>query len=121
MKSNKAPGPRGIPNRVIKVLLKVVLGYFSTLFNIYSFLGYYPRAFRTAKIIILYKPKKNIYKIKLYRLIALLDTLGKVLEKIIASRLARLAETNRLLPDYQIGTRQGRNTIAALELVSEQI
>ena len=48
---------------------------------------------------ILKKPNKpNYSEPKAYRPIALLDTLGKVLETVISKRLAGLAESYSLLP-----------------------
>jgi hypothetical protein len=56
-----------------------------------------------------------------YRPIALLECLGKALERIIATKLAALAELHELLPQYQIGARHQRGTLTALELLTEQI
>jgi hypothetical protein len=58
---------------------------------------------------------------KSYRPIALLDTLGKALEKIVAKQLAQLAEEHHMLPDQQMGARQQRDITTTLELLTEQI
>jgi hypothetical protein len=58
---------------------------------------------------------------KAYRPIALLNTLGKVLEKIVARRVSALAEEHNLLPTTQMGARPGRSTVTALEMLTEQI
>jgi hypothetical protein len=58
---------------------------------------------------------------KAYRPIALLNTLGKVLEKIVARRVSALVEAHNLLPATQIGARLGRSTVIALEMLTEQI
>jgi hypothetical protein len=47
--------------------------------------------------------------------------LGKALERIIATKLAALAELYKLLLQYQIGTRYQKSTLTALELFTEQI
>jgi hypothetical protein len=47
--------------------------------------------------------------------------LGKALERIIATKLAALAELYKLLLQYQIGTRRQRGILTALELLTEQI
>jgi hypothetical protein len=59
--------------------------------------------------------------VKAYRPIVLLNTLGKVLEKIVACRISALAEEHGLLLTTQIGARPGRSTITALEILTEQI
>jgi hypothetical protein len=58
---------------------------------------------------------------KAYRPIALLNTLEKVLEKIVAYRISALAEEHGLLPTTQMGARPGRSTVTALEMLTEQI
>lgn len=61
------------------------------------------------------KPNKPDYtNPKAYRPIALLNCLGKVLEKIIATRLSHLAETHHLLNTHQHGGRPKRNAIDAV-------
>lgn len=56
-----------------------------------------------------------------YRLIALLNTLGKVIESIMGKKISYLAETYQLLPEAQMGARRGKSTETALELLTEQI
>ena len=56
-----------------------------------------------------------------YQPIALLECLGKALERIIATKLAALAELYELLPQYQMGARRQRGTLTTLELLTEQI
>jgi hypothetical protein len=56
-----------------------------------------------------------------YRPIALLNTLSKVLESIMARRLRFLSEKHALLPDIQIGVREKRSTDTALNLLTEQV
>jgi hypothetical protein len=56
-----------------------------------------------------------------YRPIALLNTIRKILEFIIISRLNVLAKKHQFLPEIQIGARPGRSIISVLELLTEQI
>lgn len=56
-----------------------------------------------------------------YRPISLLNTLGKLLEAVMARRLSHLAEKHGLLPDTQFGGRPGRTTEQALLVVSNAI
>ena len=83
---------------------------------------YYPKQFRTARTIVLRKPDKQDYSDPgAWRLIALLSTLGKVFESVMAQRLSNLAEQHNLLLDTQIGNWKNRSTEAALKLIVEQI
>jgi hypothetical protein len=68
------------------------------------------------------KPNKEDYTIsKAYRPIALLNTIGKILELVMARKLSQLVEENDLLFETQIGARKGRSTETALQLLTEQI
>lgn len=58
---------------------------------------------------------------KAYRPIALLNTLSKLLEALIASRMSYLAEAHGLLPDNHFGGRRGQGTETALHAALEAI
>ena len=53
--------------------------------------------------------------------IALLPTLEKVIEAIVAKRVIEAAESYGLLPDEQIGNRAYRSTELAIRLVIAQV
>jgi len=55
------------------------------------------------------------------RLAEFLNTMGKLLELVIARRITGLAEANNLLPDTQMGARKGRSAETALQLITEQV
>ena len=78
--------------------------------------------FKEADTIVLKKLGKADYTVpKAYRPIALLNTLGKVLEAVLARRLSDIAESNHLLPKEQMGARRNRSTETALELLTKQV
>lgn len=55
-----------------------------------------------------------------YRLIARLNTLGKVMESIMGEMISHLAKTYQLfLPETQMGARRGKSTETALDLLTE--
>ncbi|EAQ82983.1 hypothetical protein CHGG_10801 [Chaetomium globosum CBS 148.51] len=56
-----------------------------------------------------------------YRPIALLPTLGKVIESVVARKVTQAAEVNGLLPDEQMGNRAHRSTELAVRLVVAQV
>jgi len=58
--------------------------------------------------------KRNWSELKFYRIIFLLNSLGKIAEKIIAARLAYLAETTDLLHFNQINERRKKSAIDAI-------
>jgi hypothetical protein len=57
------------------------------------------------------KPGKDPTNPQSYRPISLLNITGKILEKILTSRLKHVLETNNLLPPEQFGFRAQRSTI----------
>ena len=64
-------------------------------------LEWFPRELRQAKVVVLQKSGKKLAAYKTaegYRPIALLPSVGKVIEAILAARISRAAEENGLLP-----------------------
>lgn len=117
----KTPGPDKITQAIIS---KAYLAMPNTFFEVYSPLidtGYHPKCWKQATGIVLAKPGKPDYsKPKAYRVISLLNCLGKVSERILAQRLGTIAEKGPLLHESQIGGRKKKSAIdAALLLTSE--
>jgi len=81
----KAPGWTGIPHFALQIALPIIETTVVQLFQACVDLRHHPRAFKRAVTVVLRKPQKESYaQPKSYRPIALLDTLGKALEKILA-------------------------------------
>lgn len=100
-------------NQILKIALPLLLPYMLWLFNSSLHLGYYPRHFRNSITISLRKPGKPDYHIpKAYRPIALLNTLEKTLDSIIATRLSWAAETFELLPRGHRGSGRAKRDLA---------
>jgi hypothetical protein len=117
----KAAGPDGIPNAALQHALPVILPWLTSLFNNCLRLGYCPAHFRTSTTVVLRKPGKADYADpKSYRPIALLSTIGKALESMVASRLSYLVEAYGLLLDNHVGGRRGRSTKHALHILVKQ-
>ena len=74
-----------------------------------------PLQWKVAKIVPLKKGNKDNYTLpKNYRPISLLATLGKIMEAIMATRLAYLTEVHRLLPNNHFGARKQKSTVLAI-------
>jgi ribonuclease HI len=117
-----APGPDGILNRTLQLAAETLAPILTYIFNCSLFSGHCPRHFRESKTVAIRKPGKDDYSDpKSYRPIALLSTIGKVLEGIIAARLSELAESLNLLPDNHYGGRRGRSTEMAIHAMLETI
>ena len=78
-------------------------------------LGLHPPVWKMAKGVLLRKPNKPDYTaVKAYRVISLLNCLGKVVEKIAADAIARHCETMGMLHPGQMGSRKQRSAIDAV-------
>jgi len=94
----KTPGPDLITQEIIIQAYSAIPEVFYIVYSILINQGYHPKCWKEATGFILKKPKKPDYsKPKVYRVILLLNCLGKVSERILARRLSYLAETTTLL------------------------
>ena len=85
----KTTGPDGITNRALQAGKTLVVAYLIRIFDQSLQLGYCPVRFRESITAVLRKPDKANYAVpKAYRPIALLNTLGKVMDAVIARRLS---------------------------------
>jgi len=93
VKGASAPGEDGLPMPVWMKIWPYTSTAITNFFKTATTLGHHPRAWRRAVIVVLRKPEKPDYTIpNAYRPISLLDTLGKPLESVMASRLTHYAE-----------------------------
>jgi hypothetical protein len=121
-KKDNASESDEIPNRIIHLIARYSLRLIMRLFQACLDQGVHPKAFKKAITVILRKDgDKDYSSSKLYRSIALLNTLGKALKAVISNRLHFLAETHALLPDTQMGARRMKFTDTALQLIIEKI
>lgn len=120
-KSNKAPGEDGLQYKLIKNLPLKALAQIIYIFNSIIRLGYYPSRWKKAEVICLLKPGKTPECVKSYRPISLLNTLSRILEKIIATRLDNESDMNNVIPNTQCGFRPGHNTEHQLNRIATTI
>src|SRR4030095_15825212 len=82
--------------------------------------GHFPQPYKETTTLVIRKPNKpNYMKPNAYRPIALENTIGKVLESIMAEHISYLCETFNLLPKNHFGGRPGRTTEDAMLILSE--
>ena len=85
-------------------------------------IGYHPKAWKQATGAILKKASKPSYLVpKAYRVISLLNCLGKVSKRILVKRLSYLAETTYLLYSTQLGGRLKKSAIDTTLLLTDYI
>ncbi|HEY9844899.1 MAG TPA: reverse transcriptase family protein, partial [Candidatus Caenarcaniphilales bacterium] len=117
----KAPGTDGIPNHILQRAAPIIAPHLTRLLRASLALGYYPRHCKDTNTIVLRKPGKDDYtQPKAYRPIALLNTLGKIMESVIAKRISYLVETYKLLPQTHMGGRRMTSVETAVQLLVEK-
>ncbi len=111
-----------ISNRILKTLIKKLLSLLTNLFRACVKHDYHSLCFREANIIILKKSNKSNYTdFKIYRFIALLNTIDKAFESIIARKINTLAEIHEMLFATQMKRRRKRICETTLKFLTEQI
>ncbi|KID81777.1 pol-like protein [Metarhizium guizhouense ARSEF 977] len=118
----KAPGPDSIPNKALQLVTTWIKPHLAALFNQSLTLGYCPQHFRESTTVVLRKHGKDNYTVPgSYRPIGLLNTIGKIMDAIIANRLSYVAETYDLLPVTHIGGRKLRSAEHAIHHIIDKI
>jgi len=117
--NNKAPGPDGIPNEVLKALEPTIDQGLAHAMSTALAGGSLPYRYKESTTIVLRKEGKKDYSLpSSYRPIALENTLAKVIEKALANRIADAAEKEGLIPWNQMGARRNRSTLSAVGLLT---
>lgn len=120
LSSGRAPGLDNIPSEILKATTDIIMSHVYLVFNACFKIGYCPHHFKKSVTVVLRKPNKDDYtKAKSYRPVALLNTLGKVLEAILTKRLSYLATEHTLLPRTHMGGRKGTSTNHACHYLLE--
>ena len=118
--SNKsAPGWSGIGYKLLKWAFACRPDRLLEVYEAALTLGHHP--WHDAKVVILPKPQRPDYSLpKAYRPISLLECCGKLLEKILAKRIASDINLYSLLPPNQFGSRDYHSAVdAAMCLVHQ--
>lgn len=122
MPGNKGPGKDTIPSHLLHCISQCIAKPLQYLYNACLRLHYCPQHFRESVTVTLRKPGKGDYgQLKSYRPVALLNTLGKVMESVIAKRLIYAVEKYGLLPVQHLKGRRGVSTEQAIHLLLERI
>ena len=121
--AKKCPGSDGIPHEILKLALEPLLPHFHRILNACFTMGYYPSHFKTSVTVALRKPagERDYTQVKSYRSIALLNTMGKIFETIMAHRLSYMTEVHQLLPTTHFGGRKVSSTEHAGHHLLERI
>lgn len=121
MKSRKAPGPDGIPAEAIKAAVSACPQMMLNMYNTCLTEGIFSQRWKMARLVLIDKGKGGELTASSYRPLCMLDTAGKLFEKLLKPRLGDAIRRAGDLSDRQFGFRQGRSTIDAIQVVVKKV
>lgn len=116
--AGKATGPDGLTNESILLFSRLRPQLFIKTFNACLARREFPLRWKTARLVLLHKgPGKPLDEPSSFRPLCMLDTAGKLLDRLVLIRLnQQLDDTGQWYED-QYGFRIGRSTLDAIERV----
>ena len=118
----KAPGLDSIPNVVLKQCINEIVDHLHFIFRAIFELDACPDEWRESITIVLRKLGKPPYEDpKVYRPIALLNTLGELFSTISTDEISYFCESRNLLPPTQFGGRPACTTTNSMLLLTHLI
>jgi len=121
LKVSKAPGLNGVLNMALKHLPRRAVSLLARIFNAVIRNHHFPHTRKHARVISILKPGKDPALPSSYRPINLLDTIGKLFEKIILARILHVVNERGLMRYEQFGFRPRHSTSLQLARLVEKI
>ncbi len=116
--ATKAPGPDKINFQILRMIWDWDKVRITNLVQQTIRLGYHPKEWKKGRGILLEKGgKRDLGLVRSYRVISLLNCLGKVVEKLVAEQLAFYCETFSKLHPGQMGARKERSAIDTVSVL----
>ena len=116
-----APGLSRLTGRAWRWAWEVLEEAMFNLVRLCADSGYHPKIWRTSIAVTLQKPNRDYSKPQSYRLIQLLEVLGKTLERLQAHRLSYYAAKYKLFPSTQYSRISGRSAQDAVMTITHDI
>lgn len=95
----KAPGPDGIVNDFLQAVIKLDPKGTADLNNMCLKDNYYPIDWKVSNLVLIHKPGRSPEDPSSYRPLCMLNTIGKLFERILARRLNAFLENSKILCD----------------------
>lgn len=114
IQNHKAPGPDGIPPEAMKITARVCPQLLLDMYNACLKTGIFCSRWKTARLVLIDKGKTKEITPSSFRPLCMLDTAGKMLEKMLKPRLHRAIQEAGGLSNNQKGFRKGMSTIDAM-------
>ena len=116
-----SPGKSGINKKILTHLPDNAIKRLTNIYNNTLSAGYFPDKWKQAILRLIPKEGKSPHTPQNYRPISLLEVPGKILERVVNTRLKIHLENNNMYNPNQFGFRNHRGTTHALAIVSEKI
>ncbi|KAL8604432.1 hypothetical protein ACOMHN_042261 [Nucella lapillus] len=121
LQDKKSPGPDKVTNEMLKHLGTKAKTKLLTLFNNSWKTGHVPQSWREAYMVPIHKKGKDKARADSYRPISLTSCVGKLLERMINSRLVWHLEKNNIINPKQAGFRQHHSTEDQVTYIAQKI
>ena len=112
LKDNSSPGPLNIPNKFLKIIAQPLSIVLSTIVNRSLRIGYVPLCFKIGKQTPVFKSGE--VRIQNFRPITVANSLSKILEKVVRSRVNKFLAENEIINNRQFGFRKNHSTNHAI-------
>ena len=121
LKDKKSPGPDKVTNEMLEHLGTRAKSRLLALFNNSWKTGHVPQSWREADMVPIHKKGKDRAKADSYRPISLTSCVGKLMERMINTRLVWHLEKNNIFTPEQAGFRQHRSTEDQVTYIAQKI
>ena len=120
IKITKSSGLPQLSARILKDALLVLTLQLVYLFNLSLTTGIIPLNWKVASVTPIFKSGRRDC-VNNYQPISLIPVPGKLLEKIVHTRISFFLETNKVLLDQQGGFRRGRSTVGSVANFTDNV
>lgn len=118
----KAPGPDGVPDEILRIIVKVRPDLLLPTFNQCLKTGTFFDSWKVATLVLLRKGDKPLDQPSSYRPLCLINSIGKLFERLLKKRITRhLEEQPDGISEHQFGFMRGRSTTQAIEAVMKTV
>ena len=121
LKLKRSPGPDKITNEMLLHLGPKANSKLLQIYNNSWKTGHIPQSWREATMIPVHKKGKNRKDVNSYRPISLLSCIGKLLERMVNTRLTWHLERNNIYANEQAGFRQNLSTEDQVTYIAQKI
>ena len=121
LKPKRSSGLDKIPTIVLKYLPDNILNTLIKLLNRSFEEGIFPNIFKTAKVVPIFKKKGSRKNIEQYRPVSLINSMSKIIEKIVYKRVANFLDRNTFFTNRQFGFRKQMSTSHVITFLVDSI